>query len=235
MTPSKGMFYGVSVLLVALVLLSSSVAAYYYGQYQRESTQAQTSSEELTAALANYKTLSGSFNASLRDYNQTLSVLASVVSDSNTSGVQGTNSSDLASVSAKDLASLWTSYRELAAQQGSKVETLGADILIVFGNGTSRWYNETQAQPGWNAFVMTAVLLQGKVQSVWYPQYGEHLVTGIDGVEGTAQESWFVWVYGGSGWSVASTGADGIQVQNGTVVAWTLCGYDANYNPTCTP
>jgi len=226
--PSKGIFYGAVSVLLALLLLVSTVAIYYYGQNQEAATQNQIHVDELDTALATYRALSGEYNSSLAGYNASLSLLTVAVGNLNTSTPAYRN----ASVA---LSTLWASYQRLAGYSGRKALTYGVQILVNFGNGTSRWYNDTRIQPGWNGYVTTLVLLDGEVQADWYPQYGEHLVTGLGGVSQTSATSWFFWEFGGSGWSLASTGADGLQMDNGTTVAWTLCGYDSNFNPTCTP
>lgn len=225
---SKGAFYGVVVVLVAMLLISSGAALYFFGLEQTQSQENQTYVGELNAALASYRTLSGSFNSSLKDYNSTLSLLAVAVENLNTSTPAYRN----ASVA---LSSLWESYRQLAEAGGGRALTYSADMLVDYGNGTRMWYNDSAAQPGWNGYVLTLVLLGGNLQADWYPQYGEHFVTGVNGVPGTDTKSWFVWEYSGGAWTVASTGSDYLQVHNGTTFAWTLCGYDANFDPTCTP
>jgi hypothetical protein len=216
------------IFLVALLLISATAALVYYGQYQSEASRNQQYVGELNTALTSYSSLSGSFNSSLLDYNQTLSLLALAVGNLNTSTPAYQNAS-LA------LSSLWTSYQELAAANGRKALVYDVNLLMDFGNGSIRWYNDSAAQPGWNGYVTTLVLLKGNVQAVWYPQYGEHLVTGIDGVTEASATSWFVWEFEGGGWAPAQSGADQIQINNGTTIAWTLCPYDSNFDPTCTP
>jgi len=225
--PSRGVFYGVVVLLVALLLASATVAVFYYGQYQQASSQNQQYVGELNTALLSYRSLSGSFNTSLSGYNQTLSLLANAVANLNTSTPAYHDASTA-------LASLWSSYQELASVDGKRALVYEVHLLLDFGNGTRRWFNDSTAQPGWNGYVVTLVLLKGDVQAVWYPQYGEHLVTGVDGVSQTSR-SWFLWEFSGGSWVPSQTGADQLRVNNGTAIAWTLCAYDANYNPTCTP
>lgn len=225
---SKGMFYGVVVLLVAMLLFSSSVALYYYGQEEASAQQNKVYVGELNAALTDYRSLSGSFNSSLKDYNTTLALLASAVENLNTSTPAYRN----ASVA---LSSLWASYQALADTGGRKALTYSVDMLVDYGDGSRHWYNDSTAQPGWNAYVLTLVLLGGNMQADWYPQYGEHFVTGVDGVPSTGSQSWFVWEFSGGSWTPAATGADYLEVHNGTIIAWTLCGYDANFNPACRP
>ncbi len=228
MTPSKGVFYGTVAVFLALLIITSSLALYYYGQDQQTSSQNQKYVGELSAALASYQSLSGSFNASLKDYGRTLALLSSAVANLNTSVPAYKN----ASVA---LASLWSSYEQLSSLSGRKALVYGVHLLVDFGNGTRVWYNDTSIQPGWNGYVATLVLLKGNLQADWYPQYGEHFVTSVDGVSQNSTASWFFWGRTGDNWTLAQTGADGLMVNNGTSIAWTLCGYDLNFNPTCSP
>lgn len=228
MTPSKGIFYGVVVLLVALLIVSSTAALYYYGQNQRTGSQSQEYVGELGTALASYRTLSARYNASLSDYNTTLSLLAGALADLNTSTPAYQNAS-------LELSSLWASYQQLASFSGRRELAYGVHMLVDFGNGTRRWFNGTSIQPGWNGYVATLVLLGGNLQAIWYPQYGEHLVTAVGGASQTSSASWFFWEFVKGAWTLSATGADQLQIFNGTSIAWTLCGYDANFMPTCTP
>ena len=225
---SKGAFYGIVVTLVSLLLISSALALIYFNEYQQEVAQNHSYVGELDTALASYRSLSGSYNSSLSGYSTTLSLLTTAVANLNTSTPAYMNASIA-------LASLWNSYQKLASISGRRALAYGTSMLVDFGNGTRRWYNGTTIQPGWNGYVVSLVLLNGNVQAVWYPQYGEHLVTGIDGVPQTSSSSWFVWQFSNGSWMASQTGADQIRINNGTVIAWTLCGYDTNFNPTCSP
>jgi len=225
--PAKGVFYGLIAVFLALLIILSSLTLYYYGQEQQSTSQNQKYADELTTALARYNSLSGSFNASLADYGTALALLSSAVANLNTSTPAYRNAS-------LDLASLWSSYQQLSSASGRKALVYSVHLLLDFGNGTRRWYNDTSIQPGWNGYVATLILLRGNVQAVWYPQYGEHYVTGVDGAPQAPSTSWFFWSFEGN-WTLASTGADGLRVNNGTSIAWTLCGYDVNYDPTCSP
>ena len=225
---TKATFYGVVAVLVAAILISSSVAVFYYYRYEDQASASQQYANELKTALERYNSLSSSYSASLQDYKTTLTLLVDAVADLNTSTPAYLNASAA-------LSSLWSSYQTLASVSGTRVLTYGVHMLVDYGNGTRRWYNDSAIQPGWNAYVVTLVLLDGNVQATWYPQYGEHFVMGINGVTANGPDSWFVWEYEGGGWTASQTGADYIQVRNGTIVAWTLCSYDADFNPSCRP
>lgn len=123
---------------------------------------------------------------------------------------------------------------ELKTATGSK--PLTTNILLDFGNGTRTWYNGTVVQPGENLYVATVAVTLGNMNTTWYPSYGEHLVTGIDGIINNANESWFLWTYNynsTSGWQVAQVGADDLPASSGSIYAWSFCGVTASYTPTC--
>ena len=235
LTVTRGVFYGTVILLVALLIISSTVAAVYYGEYQSAASQNQQYVGELNAALTSYRSLSAQYNASLSDYNTTLSLLAIALANLNTSTPAYENAS-------LELSSLWSSYQQLASFSGRKALAYDVNLLVNFGNGSRRWYNDSAAQPGWNGYVTTLVLLKGNVQAVWYPSGsfgpgspGEHYVSGLDGVSQTSSMYWGVWQFEDGKWSYLQTGADLLGVRNGTTLAWALCSVDSSYNPTCTP
>ncbi|MHB8568356.1 MAG: hypothetical protein ACYC7D_15410 [Nitrososphaerales archaeon] len=112
-----------------------------------------------------------------------------------------------------------------------------SNIFMDFGNGTQHWYNNTRVQPGWNLYVATLSLTNGNVNATLYgPPLNEHFVTGIDGVQNSKTTSWFLWTWNSTAsWQVANVGPDLLRMYNQSVYAWTFCGMDSNYNPTCTP
>jgi hypothetical protein len=127
------------------------------------------------------------------------------------------------------------SFVPVKVQQPSGLPLFSYNMLIDFGNGTMIWYNGTSFQPGWNLYQATLVLTGGRVDATWYPQYGEHYVYGIMGVDNTQSMFWFLWSYSSAGWNTTQVGADDIQVVNGSTYAWTYCGMNSQYQPTCTP
>lgn len=123
---------------------------------------------------------------------------------------------------------------ELKASAGTSGFAASTNILLDFGNGTQRWYNDTRVQPGWNVYLATVVITDGNLNDTWYPQYGEHLVNGIDGVQNTGSRSWFLFSYNStSRWQATQLGADELPASNGSVYAWAYCGVSASYGPTC--
>lgn len=115
--------------------------------------------------------------------------------------------------------------------------TQTTSLLFDFGNGTSRWYNATQVQTGSNVYNATLVAVHGNVNATWYPGYGEHFINGMDGIQNSATESWFLWTYASkSGWSVAPVGPDLLIASDGSIFAWTFCNFNSTtYAPNCTP
>ena len=231
---SKGSFYGVAVVLVALLLATSSLSLVYYEQASQKSSDAQQYALELQTALGRYRALQGSYANSTAELRATILLLSDAMANMNTSAPAYANAS-------RDLSSLWKNYLSLAAQGEPPPLVFRVNLLVDFGNGTRLWSNGTAVEPGWDAFVATVALLGGKVGSVWYPPGyfgggpGEHYVTGIDGVGSTKSTAWFFWTAHGGSWSLSAAGADELEVVNGTTIAWTLCGYDSGFNPTCHP
>jgi hypothetical protein len=223
---SKSTIYGVAVAAVALILITATVAGYYYVQdFNANSNNAQLTSE-LNNADANYSSLASNFNTLLARYNQSISLLSDSLAVMNTSLPAYQQAS-------AQLAALWATYQSLTPAPKS---LLHDSVYFAFGNGTSRWYNETAINAGWNLYIETVVLMKGQVEGTWYPSYGEHLITGIGGVPDSASHYWFLWSYNKTAsWQVAQLGADDILATSGSVYAWTYCGANANFNPTCTP
>ncbi len=120
--------------------------------------------------------------------------------------------------------------------------TQETNILFDFGNGTLLWTNGTEVPTGANAFVATVIAAHGMVNATLYPplapgESAEHFVTGIDNMAQTPQQYWFFWTYNTTArWQVAQVGPDDLVVSNGSIFAWTFCGFNpATYVPNCTP
>jgi hypothetical protein len=165
-TGNRTVLYGIVVLLIALVIISASVAAYFYYLYSQESAKNATLASDLRSANTHVVT----------------------------------------------------------------------NVVIDFGNGTKLWYNDTRVDPTWNLYIVTQVVTKGNLNATWYPAYGEHFITAIYGVGDTSSKSWFEWNWSSSaGWQNPSVGPDLIPIANNSVFAWTFCGENSNYAPTCTP
>ena len=217
---------GVAVTLAALLVISATAGFYYYTQVSQSDQSKSSYVSELSTANNQYQSLASEYNASLSSYNQTLALLATTIAALNTSLPAYQTAST-------ELANLWDEYLALKPAASSLYT---ADILLDFGNGTMKWFNGTSVQPGWNLYTETVVLTAGNMQATWYPEYQEHLVSGIDGVSSTATHAWFLWTYNGTAsWQTAQVGADELTVYNGSIFAWTYCAESASYAPECTP
>ncbi|MDA4114185.1 MAG: hypothetical protein OK474_09085 [Thaumarchaeota archaeon] len=181
------------VVLIAGMLVSSTLAAFYFLRYDQAESDASLYLTELRQATA--------------------------------TTVQTTTSTLISGGETTTVTSTVTGTRGFAAT---------TDILIDLGNGTRTWYNGTEVQPGWNVYLATVVITNGDLNDTWYPQYGEHLVNGIDGVQNSQSSSWFLWSYNRtSSWQVAQVGADQLPAYNGSVYAWSYCALTAAYAPVC--
>jgi hypothetical protein len=226
--PSNRIQNEVIVLLVAVLLVTSSLAALYYDRYQQQTSETNRYIGELQGALADNRQLNSFYGSSLKDLNRTISVLANALSNLNTSTPAYLEGS-------RELGTLWNQYLVLASMSGTGPARYSASMFLEFGNGTTSRFTGRTIQPGWNAYVATLAILNGSVQATWYPEFQEHFVTAIDGVSSGQSTAWFVWTQNGTRWEVSPVGADAIQVHNGTTFAWTLCSYDQSGKPVCSP
>jgi len=218
--------YGVAVTLVALLIISATAGAYYYYEYQQAAQSKNQYVSELRTEANQYDGLASDYNSSLSLYNETFALLVGAIAVVNTS-------LPIYQQASSQLSQLWGRYLSLKPASSS---LYAADVLIDFGNGTRLWYNGTQVQPGWNTYVETVVLTRGDLQAQWYPDYQEHLISGIDGVSDSQTMGWFLWTYNETAsWQTSPVGADLLPVYNGSVLAWTYCGETASYAPECTP
>jgi hypothetical protein len=226
LTPAKPN-HTAALVLAALLIVSVVGAAYYYYEYGQAVQSRQQYVDELSTETSRYGSLASNYNSSLSLYNETLSLLASTIAAVNTS-------LPIYQQASTQLSQLWSRYLALKPAADS---LYAADVLIDFGNGTDVWFNDTQVQPGWSMYTETVVLTHGAVQAQWYPEYQEHLVTGIDGVSSSNSMFWFLWTHNStaSSWQTSQVGPDDTPVYNGSVFAWTYCGETASYAPDCSP
>ena len=215
--------------LIALLIISTLLGVSYFNQLGEETQSKNQYVGELKAANDNYNQLASQYNSALTLYNETFSLLVRAISVVNTS-------QPVYQQASSELSRLWNSYLKLRPVTSS---LYSANILFDFGNGTRRWYNNTQVQPGWNLFTETVVLTNGNLQAPLYyiPGSGwEHFVSGIEGVSNSKSVFWWLWTYNKTaGWQTAPVGADLLPVYNGSRFAWTYCGSTPDFMPTCKP
>jgi len=215
--------------LIALLVVSGTVAVFYYSQFNSQAAASKQYQKDLQAADSEFNQTATNYDALLKQYNLSVSLLSRSVAQLNTS-------SPIYAQASTELAALWKTYLELKPE---KTSLFSANVVINFGNGTKMWYNGTSAQPGWNLYILTLVLTAGRLDAQWYPQYGEHYVTGVDGVVNNPNLNmgWFFWSWNSTAkWQNPPIGSDDLNVYNSSVFAWTYCSYNpSTFLPLCTP
>jgi Domain of unknown function (DUF4430) len=103
--------------------------------------------------------------------------------------------------------------------------------LINYGNGTSKWYNETNIPVGWNFYNLTASI--AKITSEYYPDLNEHQILSINGLEQDSSNYWSLWTFCQSGpaWVYSSVGADDLHLASREVFAWYFTPMNSNAPP----
>ena len=108
------------------------------------------------------------------------------------------------------------------------------NTLLNFGNGTSKWFNDTQVPLGWNFYNLTMYIANGNVDSTYYPSpLNEHYINAIDGVRQDRSSFWHLWLFCNKdqAWSYSNVGADAINLSNGQTVAWYFDSFNSYAPP----
>ena len=113
----------------------------------------------------------------------------------------------------------------LSGNHTVNANVITVNTLLNFGNGTSKWFNDTQVPLGWNFYNLTLHVANGNVESTWNPGLGEHFVTGIDSVPPAGSNGgnyWALWQFCNNdrAWVYSNVGADEIALSNNQIVAW---------------
>jgi uncharacterized protein DUF4430 len=105
---------------------------------------------------------------------------------------------------------------------GANANVIAVNVLLNFGNGTSKWFNETKVPVSWNFYNLTLYMARGNVESEWYPEYSEHFITGIDGISNSGAYYWGLWQYctNDQAWLYSNVGADKIALSNNQTMGW---------------
>jgi hypothetical protein len=121
-----------------------------------------------------------------------------------------------------DLERFFLAKNGTAQNDGSHGMTV--NTLLNFGNGTSRWYNESSVPVGWNFYNLTIYIANGNVASTWNSDLHEHFITAIDGKGGGSNSAyyWALWQFCSNdrAWLYSNLGADDIFVSNNQTMAW---------------
>lgn len=114
---------------------------------------------------------------------------------------------------------------------------ISVDTLVNYGNGTSIWYNETNAAVNSTFYSLTLQIANNNVRSVNEPPFG-HFVTSINGVTSDGSGSncnycWGIWIYCAKdyGWMYSLLGADSLKLNNGDILAWYIHDISQNQPP----
>jgi hypothetical protein len=111
---------------------------------------------------------------------------------------------------------------------------VAVNLLVNYGNGTAKWYNETIVPASWNAYMLTMYLTRCEVQSVFYgPPLNEHFVTSINGVGNRGGFSWSIWVLcqNTNAWAYSQVGVDLISLADGKTLGWAYGALSSSSNP----
>jgi hypothetical protein len=105
--------------------------------------------------------------------------------------------------------------------------------LVNYGNGTVKWYNETQVPKIWNFYNLTIFLANGNVEAQYYPSLGEHYILAINGLKQVDPLYWSLWILcqKDRAWEMSPVGADEIILANGETLAWYYQSYVQQAQP----
>jgi hypothetical protein len=187
---------------LALLIVSASLAAYYYVQFSSLNERYQGQLSLLREVQARLRSL----------YTNASALLAPIIASANTSSPQYAQLISL-------LQNISRAYRGLGL-------TISVSILIDYGNGTRAWHNSTEVSLGDSFYDLTLAVTKGRVDATWYPQFGSHFVTAINGVGApgnpATKKDWFwtSWYFSGGRWQLQPVGPDLFLLNNGSIVAW---------------
>jgi hypothetical protein len=116
------------------------------------------------------------------------------------------------------------SHRSDGSGNNTDTHVIQVNALLNFGNGTSKWFNESRVPIGWNFYNLTLYVANNNVESTYYSGLNEHYITAIDGKSQPRDGSffWHLWQFCNKdqAWSYSNVGADEIILSNGQSAAW---------------
>jgi hypothetical protein len=112
-------------------------------------------------------------------------------------------------------------YRSLYERAAADLKklTMPVNILIDYGNGTRKWYNNTLVPREANLLLATEII--ASVKSITYPEMGK-FVTNINGVGGDPGKYWiwYIWNRNESRWDWGPVACDKYILREGDTVMW---------------
>jgi len=114
-----------------------------------------------------------------------------------------------------------THYKSLYERAAADLKklTMPVNILIDYGNGTRKWYNNTLVPREASLFLATKII--ASVESITYPEMGE-FVTSINGVGGDPGRYWiwYIWNQNEGKWDWGPVACDKYILQDSDTVMW---------------
>lgn len=109
-----------------------------------------------------------------------------------------------------------------SGNQSANANVFTVNTLLNFGNGTSKWFNDTHVPLGWNFYDLTVYVANGNVESTWSSDYHSHFIIGIDGIGSSGANYWALWQFCNNdrAWLYSYVGADEIALSNNQTLAW---------------
>jgi len=113
-----------------------------------------------------------------------------------------------------------SALRELGASV-SKVSTLSVNIAIDYGNGSTKWFNQTKVPAVYTLFELTQ-----KIATIEYSYYsmgpGHVFVDSVNNRNGTLTSYWlwYYWNENDKSWVFGPVGCDAWLLQNGGIYEW---------------
>ncbi|MER3601440.1 MAG: hypothetical protein C4339_01850 [Nitrososphaerota archaeon] len=199
---SARLWPSLALLAVALLVVSASLAAYYYVQYSSLQARYQRDLGLLRETQQRLRSL----------YANASGLLLPILATANTSSPQYAQLVSL-------LQNISATYRALRLN-------ISVSLLIDYGNGTRAWFNGTSVSLGASFYDLTLLITGGNVNASWYPQYGSHFVLAINGVGAPGNPFtkkgwyWISWVFTGGRWQMQPVGPDLFLLDDGMIVAW---------------
>ena len=109
-----------------------------------------------------------------------------------------------------------------ADSTSTPVSTIQATLLVHVNEDDERWFRDVDVPKGTDAYELTELVMEGDLESTWYPAYRAHFVDSIVGVENSSPHFWLIyqWSESEATWEPLPVGADRFSVKEGDALAW---------------